>query len=163
MPLIKAGAFVEDPYAGLDDAAPVPRAGAFSVSLARFRKDRADILASEARRGLRLKSDESPELVANDVHCFSMIALEFPRFRDGRAFSWARMLRTRMGFTGEVRGTGDFLYDQIHFMHRTGFNAFEVAEGFRIEEFGRALGEMSNVYQSSTDGRKTIRELRARR
>jgi len=163
MPLIRGGAFVADPYAAIDDAAPLPSSGGFSVSLARFKRERSDILARNASVGLRLKSDESPEQIADDVGRFSMIALEFPRFRDGRAFSWARMLRTRFAFKGELRGTGHFLYDQINFMQRTGFDAFEVGEGFSIELYERALKEMSAAYQPSSDGRKTIRELRQKR
>ena len=65
--------------------------------------------------------------------------IEFPKFRDGRGFSWARMLRTRLGFTGEVRAVGDFLYDQIAYLHRIGFDAFEVPDGFTLENFNRAL------------------------
>jgi uncharacterized protein (DUF934 family) len=160
MPLIKGGEFVADPYAVLDDAVPLPETGGFSVTVARFRKERADILARNAVLGVRLKSDESPELVADDVGRFGMIALEFPRFRDGRAFSWARMLRTRLGFAGEVRGTGHFLYDQLNFMHRTGFDAFEVPKDFPLELYQRALKEMTGVYQPSADRRTTIRDLR---
>ena len=84
----------------------------------------------------------------------SLIALEFPKFRDGRAFSWARMLRTRLGFTGEIRAVGDFLYDQVNYQHRVGFDAWEVPDSFTIEMFGRALKEMSYVYQPSADGEK---------
>jgi len=91
-----------------------------------------------------------------------LIALEFPKFRDGRAFSWARMLRTRLGFKGEIRAVGDFLYDQVNYQHRVGFDAWEVPDHFTLEMFAQALAEMTNVYQPSADGRKTIRELRAR-
>jgi uncharacterized protein (DUF934 family) len=87
--------------------------------------------------------------------------LEFPKFRDGRAFSWARMLRTRLRYRGEIRATGDFLYDQIAHMTRVGFDAFEVPEKMTLELYRRALHEMRFVYQPSADGRKTIRELRA--
>jgi uncharacterized protein (DUF934 family) len=97
------------------------------------------------------------------VNRLSLVVLEFPKFRDGRAFSWARMLRTRLGFTGEVRAVGDFLYDQVNYQRRVGFNAWEVREHFTVEMFERAFHEMTNVYQPSTDGRKTIRELRAER
>ncbi len=110
---------------------------------------------------MRLQSDENPELLGDDVNRFSLIALEFPKFRDGRAFSWARLLRTRLGFTGEIRAVGDFLYDQVNYQHRVGFDAWEVPDDFTIEMFNRALTEMTNVYQPSTDGKKTIRELRA--
>jgi len=134
--------------------------GAVAVSLARFTKERDVLLARNAAIGVRLKASESPEALGADVHRLSLVVLEFPVFRDGRAFSWARMLRTRMAYRGEIRGAGHFLYDQIAFMKRTGFDAWEVPEGFTLEQFHRALAEMTDVYQPAEDGRKTIRELR---
>jgi uncharacterized protein (DUF934 family) len=163
MPLIKGGAFVEDAYAAVADDAPLPQAGPFVVTLARFRKDRDAILARNVSIGVRLTSADSPESVAEDLQRISLVVLEFPYFKDGRAFSWARMLRARLGFRGEIRGRGHFLYDQIAFMNRSGFDAYEVPEGFTLEQFRRALGEISVAYQPSIDGRKTIRDLRADR
>jgi len=160
MPLITVDGFREDPFASLADDAPLPD-GAVLVSLARFQAERDALIARNAPIGVRLKSDQSPELLGEDVHRLSLVVLEFPKFRDGRAFSWARLLRTRLGFAGEVRATGDFLYDQIAYQRRVGFDAWEVADGFTPDEFHRALNEISNVYQPSADGRKTIRQLRA--
>jgi uncharacterized protein (DUF934 family) len=162
MPLIKDGAFATDTFAAVaDDAAPPE--GAIIVSVTRFQKDRGALLARNAPLGVVLKSAESPEALGDDVHRMSLIVLEFPIFRDGRAFSWARMLRERMKFTGEIRATGHFLYDQFAFMRRTGINAFEIPQTVTLEQFNRAMGEMTNVYQPSADGKKTIRELRAQR
>jgi uncharacterized protein (DUF934 family) len=158
--LIKAGRFVEDAFVTLGDDDPQPANGTI-VSLARFEKERDALVSRNAPLGVRLKSDESPERLGDDVNRLSVIVLEFPKFRDGRAFSWARMLRTRLGFKGEIRATGHFLYDQLAFMARVGIDAFEVPEGFAIAEFDRAMGEITNVYQPSADGRPTIRQLRA--
>ena len=158
--LIKSGAYAPDVFVPVADDAALPE-GAVIVSLARFQKDREALLARNTPVGIRLQSSENPEILGQDVNHFSLIALEFPKFRDGRAFSWARMLRTRLGFTGEIRAVGDFLYDQINYQHRTGFDAWEVPDHFTIEMFNRALAEMTNVYQPSSDGKKTIRELRA--
>jgi uncharacterized protein (DUF934 family) len=72
------------------------------------------------------------------------------------------MLRTRMAFTGEIRATGHFLYDQLAFLARTGFDAFEVPDAITSVQYARALSEMTDVYQPSADGKKTIRDLRAR-
>ena len=163
MPLIKGGAFVEDPYTAVADDAPLPEAGPFVVTLSRFKKDRDAILARNDAIGIGLKSAESPESLGEDLARVSLIVLEFPYFKDGRAFSWARILRTRLAFAGEIRGSGHFLYDQIAFMNRSGFDAFEVPEGFTLDQFGRALGEITLAYQPSIDGRKTIRQLRASR
>jgi uncharacterized protein (DUF934 family) len=162
MPLIKNGTFVEDSFVTVADDAELPPNGAI-VSLARFQKDREILLARNVPLGVQLKSAESPEALGENVHRLSLIVLEFPVFRDGRAFSWARMLRKRLKFAGEVRGTGHFLYDQISYMRRVGFDAWDVADGFSLEQFERALHEMTNVYQPSADGQKTIRDLRAQR
>lgn len=160
MKLLKDGAFAADPYArpGDDDALPD---GAVLVSLARFGKERAALLARNAPIGVRLQSHESPALLGADVNRLALVVLDFPKFRDGRGFSWARMLRERLGFTGEIRAAGDFLYDQINYQKRVGFDAWEVPDSFTLAQFARALAEMTDVYQPSADGRKTIRDLRA--
>jgi uncharacterized protein (DUF934 family) len=156
------GAYTQDSFAPVADDAALPE-GPVLVSLARFQKERESLLARNSPIGVKLQSSENPELLGDDVNRLSLVALEFPKFRDGRAFSWARMLRTRLGFSGEIRAVGDFLYDQVNYQHRVGFDAWEVPDTFTLEMFNRALGEMTNVYQPSTDGKKTIRELRASR
>jgi uncharacterized protein (DUF934 family) len=158
MPLIKNGAAAEDSYVTVADDMPLPANGTI-VSLTRFRAEQGTLLARNAPLGVRLKSAESPEALGDDVHRLSVIVLEFPLFRDGRAFSWARILRTRMGYTGEIRAVGHFLYDQLAFLTRVGFDAFE--GDFTPEQFARAQGEITDVYQPSADGRRTIRDLRA--
>jgi uncharacterized protein (DUF934 family) len=160
MPLIEHGCFAEDHFASIADDAALPVNGTI-VSLARFQKERETLMMRNAPLGVRLKSSESPEALELDVHRLSVVVLEFSAFRDGRPFSWARMLRTRMSYTGEVRAAGPFLYDQLAFMVRTGFDAFDMPEGFTLAQFDRALAEMSFVYQPAADGRKTIRDLRA--
>jgi uncharacterized protein (DUF934 family) len=160
MPLIKNGTYAEDGFAAVADDAPLPGGGVI-VSLARFRHERKTLLARNTPLGVRLKAEESPEALGDDVRRLSLVVLEFPKFRDGRAFSWARMLRTRLHFTGEIRAAGDFLYDQLAHMTRVGFDAFEVTENITPEMLQRAVHEMRFVYQPSADGRKTIRNLRA--
>jgi uncharacterized protein (DUF934 family) len=162
MKLIKRGVYVQDPFLSLAEDAALPD-GAVIVSLDRFKTEREALLARNNPIGIRLKSHENPEILGPDLHHFSLIALEFPKFRDGRAFSWARMLRTRLGFGGEIRAVGDFLYDQVNYQHRVGFDAWEVPDDFTPEMFERALREITNVYQPSADGKSTIRQLRALR
>jgi uncharacterized protein (DUF934 family) len=160
MPLIKNGAVAENLFADVADGAPLPH-GPAVVSLTRFLADRETLLARNMPLGVRLKAEESPAALGEHVQRLSLVVLEFPKFRDGRAFSWARMLRTRLGFRGEIRATGDFLTDQLAYMTRVGFDAFEVSEKITPEMLQRALSEMRFVYQPSADGRKTIRQLRA--
>jgi uncharacterized protein (DUF934 family) len=162
MPLIKNGAFVEDAFVNVADDAALPD-GAAIVSLARFQKDREMLLARNTPLGIILKSAESPEGIGEGLNRLSLVVLEFPVFRDGRGFSWARMLRERLKFSGEIRATGHFLYDQLVPLHRVGVDAFDVPQSITLEQFQRAMGEMTNVYQPSADGKKTIRDLRATR
>ena len=158
--LIKSGAYAQDAFTPVADDAALPD-GAIIVSLARFEKEREHLLERNTPLGVRLKSDQNPELLGDAVGRLSLVVLEFPKFRDGRAFSWARILRTRLNFTGEIRAVGDFLFDQVNYQHRVGFDAWEVPDNFTLEQFNAALTEMTNVYQPSADGKKTIRQLRA--
>src|SRR5271170_4511036 len=151
MPLITGDALVADTFTTIADDAPLPESGGAIVSLARFQKDRDALLARNAPIGVELKASENPELLSADLHRLSVVALDFPSFRDGRAFSWARILRTRLGYAGQVRAVGKFIQDQINYQHRVGFDAWAVPEGFTVEQFHCALAEMTNVYQPSVD------------
>ena len=131
MPLLKDGAIVTDAWSVLeDDSAPE---GDVIVTLERWQQDRESLRAHNGRLGLRLKSDQSPAEVADDLDRFERIALEFPRFGDGRADSYARLLRERYGFAGELRAVGNVLRDQLFFMVRCGFDAFEIDKGDTTE------------------------------
>jgi uncharacterized protein (DUF934 family) len=158
--LIKSGAYAEDAFTNVADDASLPD-GAVIVSLKRFQAERDTLLARNTPLGITLQSSEDPTVLGADLSHFAVIALQFPKFRDGRAFSWARKLRTKLGYKGEIRAVGDFLFDQLNYQHRVGFDAWEVPDNFTVEMFNRALTEMTNVYQPAVDGKKTIRQLRA--
>ena len=82
-----------------------------------------------------------------------MVALNFPKFGDGRAYSSARLLRERFHFKGEVRAVGDVLREQAGYMVRCGFDAFEPADGSTPADWERAAQRYRHVYQRSSDGR----------
>jgi len=126
MPLIKNGAFVEDRFVFIPEGQAFPDDGGVMVSLARFQSERDSIIAHHRPVCVRLAAAENPEVLKDDLANIDAIALEFPIFRDGRAFSWARMLRERFAYQGEIRAVGHFLYDQLAFLMRVGFDAFEV-------------------------------------
>ncbi len=158
---IKNGQVADDSYTAVDDAASLPD-GAVIVSLKRLRAERDSLFERNTPLGVRLPSDHSPEELGSDIDRLSLVVLEFPKFRDGRPFSWARLLRTRLRFKGEIRATGDYLYDQIAFLARVGFDAFELPSAITPNLFQQALGEITHVYQPSADGRTTIGEQRNR-
>jgi phosphoadenylyl-sulfate reductase (thioredoxin) len=159
MPLLKHGAVVEDRWRRLADDAPPPGDEPVIVSLARLRADRA--LAGRNRPlGLALKNIEPVHALAGELDRFDLIALEFPKFTDGRAYTQARILRERLGFTGELRATGQVLPDQLLFMQRCGFDAFEIAKGEPVEAWRKALASFSVFYQPTGDGRAPADALR---
>ena len=158
--LIRHGELADDPYAAPADDEAAPPTGAVLVSLARWQRDREALLKRADPFGVRLKSDESPELIAEDIGRLSLVALEFPKFRDGRAYSYARILRERYRFDGEIRAVGDVLMEQLHFMLRTGFDAFELESEDPLGQFEIAKAEYSVWYQPTGDGRRTALQLR---
>lgn len=159
MPLIKNGRFAENTYTHVADGEALPQ-GAIVVSLKRWQAERETLAARNAPLGVRLTSDQSPEALGADVNHFALIELEFPKFRDGRGYSWARILRQRQNFTGEIRAVGDVLRDQWLFMSRCGVDAFEVRPGTRLEDFRAALAEQTVFYQPASDRIRNVLDLR---
>lgn len=163
MALVRNGAIAQDRFADVTGAATVPAAGAVIVSLDQWRTHRDELAARRDPLGIRLRSDQHPGAIAADVRRFAVIALEFPSFRDGRAYSYARLLRERWGYAGELRAVGDVLLEQLHFMQRVGFDAFEIAGEDPAGAWRTAMAEFSTWYQPAADGRAPARELRHRR
>jgi uncharacterized protein (DUF934 family) len=145
------------------DGDPLPAEGAVIVSLKRFQAARDVLLARTDKLGLRLDASESPELIGADVHKLALIVLHVPYFRDGRAYSWARLLRTRLGYKGEIRVSGHVLRDQVAFFARVGVESFDLPRPVNDADIEAVRAEISQVYQHSVDGRATIWDLRARR
>ncbi len=142
-----------DPFTTLEDDAPVP-AGDVIVSIDRFQADGERLLGEGRRVGVRVLAEEAVEALAYDLPRIAAVALEFPRFRDGRPFSAARLLRERLGFSREVRAVGDVLREQAGFMVRCGFDAFAPADGATAEQWTRAASRFRHVYQRAADDRE---------
>ncbi|HUI16398.1 MAG TPA: DUF934 domain-containing protein [Alphaproteobacteria bacterium] len=160
MPLIKGGEVVEDPWRLLADDEAAPAEGPIAVTLERWQQEQNALLSRAAPLGLRLKAGQHPQAVAEEVARFALIALEFPKFTDGRAYSYARLLRERYGYKGELRAVGQVLRDQLLFMHRCGFDAFEIARADAAEAWRKALGEIGVFYQPMGVGAAAVSERR---
>jgi uncharacterized protein (DUF934 family) len=136
--------------AGSDGALPgLPEQGEVIVPLALWLARRSELLERPGRLGLWLDSHEAPEAVAADVGRFAVIAVNFPKYQDGRGFSIARLLRERFGYKGELRAVGHITRDHLYYMAGCGFNAFELREGEDAQESLAALDAFSESYQSS--------------
>lgn len=138
MPLLKDGALTEDPWQHVTGV---------RLDLATWQADRDALIARAVPLGLTLGPEDAIEPLGPDIHRFSLIALDFPAFTDGRPYSAARLLRERFGYRGELRATGDVQRDQMAFMARCGFDAFEVANEHAARDFAAAQAEISVTYQ----------------
>lgn len=163
MPLIKHNAIVDDPWVVLEDGEPVPQGAPVLVSLERWQAEREALMNAGVPLGIALRSDQPPRLIADDIEQFALIALEFPKFTDGRAFSYARLLRERYRFAGELRATGHVLRDQALFLARCGFDAIALPAGTPVEAWRAALDRVSVFYQPTGDGRPWVARLRQSR
>jgi len=162
MALVKNNALVDDEFVRAAEPEAIPSAGPVLVSLELWQSHREPLLERNAPLGVQLRSDQSPEAIVEDLDRFSVVALEFPAFRDGRAYSYARILRERYGFAGELRAVGEVLMEQLHFMLRTGFDAFEIEAEDPLTQYRAALEDFSVWYQPTGDGRDTAMRLRQR-
>ena len=162
MALVRDGQLVDDIYVDATALDPVPVDRPVLVSLPQWQAHRDALLAGKQPLGIRLHSDQPPALVADDLGHFSIIALEFPKFRDGRAYTHARMLRERFGFRGEVRAVGDVLQEQLNYMQRCGFDSFEITAADPLAAWQAVRNDHTVWYQATGDGRPRALELRRR-
>lgn len=156
MPLVKAGRIVDDPYVRALDDAPLPDGVPVLLTAQRFLADAPELAQRDAPVGVLWPNDRKVAELAPWIGRLSLIALVFPKFRDGRAYSQARLLRERFGFRGELRATGDVLRDQFQFLLRSGFDAFEVKKPADAQVFAQAAARFSVFYQPGADGRLPV-------
>ena len=142
---------VDDRFVTLADDDALPATGGVILSLARFQSDGEALLDDGRDVGVRLGPADQVEGLAYDLPRLAVVALEFPKYRDGRAYSSAVLLRERYGFGGEVRAVGDVLIDQAWNMVRCGFDAFETTVG--ANAWAAAALRYRHVYQVSADAR----------
>ncbi|MGQ0656884.1 MAG: DUF934 domain-containing protein [Chromatiales bacterium] len=141
---------VDDGWILVGDEEELPN-GDVIVSHARWQKEREELLARDGHVGVRVDGSIPASAIAEDLGHFALVALEFPKFGDGRCFSHARLLRERYRYTGELRAIGDVLRDQLYFMRRCGIDSFAVREDKNIEDALNAFKEFSVRYQPAAD------------
>jgi len=138
-----------------------PPEGDIIISLARFQADGETLSGGLRQVGVWLEPHQSVEDLAYDLPRIPVIALRFAKFRDGRPYSSARLLRERLGYKGEVRAVGDVLREQAQFMVRCGFDAFAPVDGSSAEQWAAAAQRYRHVYQRAAAGAEPLFEMRA--
>jgi uncharacterized protein (DUF934 family) len=155
MPLVKQGKIVTDAFIHVPDGAELPGDGAVLISAARFLEDPETLSQRAGKLGVIWPNNRNLDDLVPYLDRLAVVALVFPSFRDGRAYSQARLLRERHGYDGELRATGQVLRDQFVFMQRAGFDAFEVKKQSDAEAFAATVKRYSVFYQPTGDGRVT--------
>lgn len=152
--LIKNGALVDDQWTVLNEATGpdvlrVVGGKNFIVPLKFWQLYRDEIEEFSGGISLWLNSDEDINAIANEIHNFPLIALNFPVFSDGRSYTNARELRERFNYQGEVRAIGDVLRDQLFYMSRCGFDAFSLRFDQDADACLQAFKDFQTNYQST--------------
>jgi uncharacterized protein (DUF934 family) len=150
--LIKGRAIVEDRWTLLREAASladVPSGTPVIVSLALWQSEH-DALAARGDVGVWLKPSDDPDALAGDAAHLPLIAIDFPKFVDGRGYSNARLLRDKYRFGGELRAIGDVLRDQLYYLRQCGFDAFAVRTDRNFADAIGGLDDFSDNYQSTS-------------
>ncbi|QTL04613.1 DUF934 domain-containing protein [Aquabacter sp. L1I39] len=161
MPLVKNGAVVPDAFTHTDAQSALPE-GPVIVPLSRLLAEHETLLGGNRPVGVAVSNDADVTTLAPFIDALSVVVLSFPKFRDGRAYSQARLLRERLRYGGELRASGNVLRDQILLMARCGFDAFEIDKPSDVGAFASALATYSVFYQPTGDGRAIALDLRRR-
>lgn len=149
--IIKDGVVIQDRWITVAaDAVDVPE-GDVILPLSLWRAREAEFAGRNSRIGILLEPGDHPAGIADELDRFDVVVYHFPTFRDGRAYSYARLLRERYGFKGELRAAGDVLPDQIFYMARCGFNAFTIKDDKTPDDLLAGLKPFTVTYQNAAD------------
>ncbi len=153
---------VEDHFTVVQAENPIPEAGSILVALPIWQANKTQLSAraQQGELGVWLSPDCNPEELAGDLHTLKLIAFYFPVFKFGQGYSGAVLLRTRFGFTGEIRAFGDIWRDQLFYLARCGFTQFKLKPGKSLEDALEGFNDFTTPYQTSADELPTIFKLR---
>jgi len=167
MALIRDGRIIADSWRYLPESKPDSSESPeltlpidLIVTFDQWREHRDALVQRNGRLGVLLRSDQPPSSISDDLNHFDLVALDFPKFTDGRAYSYARLLRDRLGFEGELRAVGNVLRDQLLFMVRCGFDTIQVENTDIAKAWVEALSEIDVFYQPAADQRRPVLHLR---
>ncbi len=150
MPLIRNGEEVENTWLHVETGEAGDTPNGITVPLDVFLEKTEALLARNTPLGVRLQPGDDPHALAPYLDRLSLIEIAFPKYTDGRGYSTAQLVRRRLGYRGELRAVGQVLMDQLLYMHRSGFDAFETQRA-PLASCKEALGEFSSFYQPACD------------
>ncbi len=149
MKIIKDKQIIEDHWTHIADDEDISQ-GDITLSLTRWKTEKSALSNHQGRIGIRIAPADKLEEIADNLTDIPLVAVEFPAFTDGRAFSHARLLRERFAYKGEIRAIGKFMADQVFYLSRVGVNAFQLEN---LNDLTIALSTMNDFsvnYQASS-------------
>lgn len=150
MRVIRDQAITEDSWQLLPEGSDIPAEGDIIVGVKTWNERAEELLARKGKTGVVLRSHEAPDEIQRR-EALPLIAIDFPKFSDGRGYSSARLLRDRLGYKGELRAVGDVLRDQLFYMLRCGIDSFVLKAGKDEQGALEAFREFSVTYQAAVD------------
>ena len=158
--MLSHGVVVEDNWTVVtapDLESGVLPAGDILLPLSYWLEKRDELLLQQADRAVGVWIDSHEEVealvegLADDLARLPVVAINFPKFVDGRGFSSARLLRDRYQYQGEVRAIGEFIRDQLFLMQRCGFSQFSFANEIDLQAAAASFKDFSEAYQTAAD------------
>ena len=159
--LIKHRDIVIDEWRYADEDA-AGHARSLILPLARWQQERDRWWLWDGRLGVRIGPSDPVAALEHDFLRIALVAIEFGGMGEGRGYSQAHILRKRYGFTGELRAVGKIQRDQLFYMARCGFDAFELPEGADLPAALAAFDSFSVAYQPAVDTGVTLQHRAAR-
>ncbi len=158
--IIRNRAIVDDDFVHVAEGAELPQPYVDGdskpiVTLAHYVRSSAALLARYPALGVQIASDKLPSDIP-ELGRLALIAIEFPRFSDGRGYSVARQLRDRYGYRGELRAVGWVLREWLYYLARCGFDAFELQPGKPLESALEAFTDFTVTYQAAADDKRPL-------
>lgn len=145
--IIKNRKIVEDNWQYPADEDTLPDSGNVIISYQRWLHEKESLRVFTGNLGIIIGGEVTAAAIAEELDRFQLVAVHFPEFKDGRGYTHARLLRERYGFRGELRAIGNVLRDQIFYLHRCGFDAFELEEGRDLQDALTAFTDFRVSYQ----------------
>jgi uncharacterized protein (DUF934 family) len=160
--IIRDQDIVHDEWIYLGDQQDPPRhASSLLLSVRRFLEEANALIDSGHRVGVRLEAQHTGRELGHTQSRAELIAVDFPKFTDGRGYTIAQRLRTQLGWSGRLRAVGDVLPDQAFYLRRCGFDELDVRADKSIEDAHAALGTFSVVYQGAASDPRPLYRRRA--
>ena len=162
--LSEGGRIVDDRWIAVETADALRTVAADAwvlVPHALWSAERDALVARGAPVGVRLAADDEAANIAGDLGALGLIAVDFPKFTDGRGYSTARLLRERYGYRGPLRAVGDVLRDQLFYMLRCGFDQFVLKHDAQLDDALTAYRDFSDAYQTAVDRKLPLFARRA--